>query len=198
MPNNGTLNSNTFNPTNQSFLLPNMPDISELVSGTFKDGTPVFTRSGKVQSRFSSSGNDFKGGHNGLDGIPVPQEEKDIFLSLQLLQEKVDNLEMEKANTQRVMEDLQREVYQLEAEKNELLKRRRSDSALGMGDSASDGENARDNQKLIAEKTSKWDNTSRGYEYIFLIFQQNLRHDLNLCKIVLRPPIAKSQRLNYD
>ena len=155
LPNNGTLNSNTFNPTNQSFLLPNMPDISELVSGTFKDGTPVFTRSGRVQSRFSSNGNNFNGGHSGLDSIPVPQEEKDIFLSLQLLQEKVDNLEMEKANTQRDMEELQREVYQLEAEKNELLKNRRSDSALGMGDSGNDEEYARDNQRLVAEKTSK-------------------------------------------
>jgi FtsZ-binding cell division protein ZapB len=153
-PSNGTVTSNTFNPTNQSFLLPNMPDISELVSGTFKDGTPVFTRSGKVQSRFSSNGSDWKA-HEGLDGIPVPQEEKDIFLSLQLLQEKVAALEMEKADTQRILEDLQKENYQLQAERDELQKRRRSDSALGMADSGSDGEYVRDNQKLVAEKTSK-------------------------------------------
>jgi hypothetical protein len=139
------------NQTNQSFLLPNMPDISELVSGTFKDGTPVFTRSGRVQSRFSSRGHDFNAGHNGLDGIPVPQEEKDIFLSLQLLQEKVDSLETEKATTQKVMEELQREVYQLQSERDDLLKRRRADSALG--DSGSDGEYGRDRQKLVAEKT---------------------------------------------
>jgi FtsZ-binding cell division protein ZapB len=152
-PSNGTTTSNTINPTNQSFLLPNMPDISELVSGTFKDGTPVFTRSGKVQSRFSSAGGDWKA-HDGLDGIPVPQEEKDIFLSLQLLQEKVAALEMEKADTQIILEDLQKENYQLQAEREEYQRRRRSDSALGMADSGSDGEYARDNQKLVAEKTS--------------------------------------------
>ena len=155
-PSNGTVTSNTFNPTNQSFLLPNMPDISELVSGTFKDGTPVFTRSGKVQSRFSSNGSNWKVDHNELDGITVPQDEKDIFLSLQLLQEKVDALEMEKADNQRVLEELQSQNYHLQAEKEELQRRHRSDSALGMADSGSDGESARDNQKLVAEKTSKF------------------------------------------
>jgi hypothetical protein len=155
-PSNGTMTSNTFNPTNQSFLLPNMPDISELVSGTFKDGTPVFTRSGKVQSRFSSNGSNWKVDHNDLDGITVPQDEKDIFLSLQLLQEKVDALDMEKADNQRALEELQNQNYHLQAEKEELQRRHRSDSALGMADSGSDGEYARGNQELVAEKTSKF------------------------------------------
>lgn len=154
-PSNGTMMSNTCNPTNQSFLLPNMPEISELVSGTFKDGTPVFTRSGKVQSRFSSNGGNWKVDHNELDGITVPQDEKDIFLSLQLLQEKVGALEMENADNQRALEELQNRNYHLQAEKEELQRRHRSDSALGMADSGSDGEYARDNQKLAAEKTSK-------------------------------------------
>jgi FtsZ-binding cell division protein ZapB len=156
-PSNSTVTSNTFNPTNQSFLLPNMPEISELVSGTFKDGTPVFTRSGKVQSRFSSTGGNWKADHNELDGITVPQDEKDIFLSLQLLQEKVDALEMEKADNQRALEELKTQNYRLQAEKEELQRRQRSDSALGMADSGSDGEYARDNQKLVAEKSSKFE-----------------------------------------
>jgi hypothetical protein len=156
-PSNSTVTSNTFNPTNQSFLLPNMPEISELVSGTFKDGTPVFARSGKVQSRFSSSGGNWKADHNELDGITVPQDEKDIFLSLQLLQEKVDALEMEKADNQRALEELTNQNYRLQAEKEELQRRQRSDSALGMADSGSDGEYARDNQKLVAEKSSKFE-----------------------------------------
>lgn len=162
-PSNGTVTSNTLNPTNQSFLLPNMPDISEVVSGTFKNGTPVFTRSGKVQTRFSSNSTERKA-HDGLDGIPIPQEEKDIFLSLQLLQEKVATLEMEKADTQNYLEELQNENYRLQAEREEFQKRRRSDSALGMADSGSDGEYARDNQKLVAEKTSKF---QRGNEVTY-------------------------------
>jgi hypothetical protein len=149
-PSNSTV-TNTINPTNQSFLLPNMPEISELVSGTFRDGTPIFTKSGKVQSRFLSNGTEKKAIHNDLDGIPVPQDEKDIFLSLQLLQEKVATLEMEKADNQRILEDLQKNNYQLQAEKEEYQRHRRSDSGLGMADSGSESEN----RKLVAEKTSK-------------------------------------------
>ncbi|KFY91279.1 hypothetical protein V500_04753 [Pseudogymnoascus sp. VKM F-4518 (FW-2643)] len=153
--NNATQNSNTANQTNQSFLLPNMPDLSELVSGSFKDGTPVFTRSGKVQSRFtSSSGKTPPGpGHVKLDNIPVPDEEKAIFISLQLLQDKVAMLEMEKADAQRVSQNLQDDNYQLQSENAQLQKHRRSDSALGMADSGSDGEYGKGNKNLIAEKT---------------------------------------------
>ncbi|KFY02021.1 hypothetical protein V490_00675 [Pseudogymnoascus sp. VKM F-3557] len=153
--NNATQNSNTANQTNQSFLLPNMPDLSELVSGSFKDGTPVFTRSGKVQSRFtSSSGRTPPGpGHVKLDNVPVPDEEKAIFISLQLLQDKVAMLEMEKADAQRVAQNLQDDNYQLQSENAQLQKHRRSDSALGMGDSGSDGEYGKGNKNIVAEKT---------------------------------------------
>ncbi|OBT83036.1 hypothetical protein VE02_09218 [Pseudogymnoascus sp. 03VT05] len=153
--NNATQNSNTANQTNQSFLLPNMPDLSELVSGSFKDGTPVFSRSGKVQSRFtSSSGRTPPGpGHVKLDNVPVPDEEKAIFISLQLLQDKVAMLEIEKADAQRVAQNLQDDNYQLQSENEQLQKNRRSDSALGMADSGSDGEYGKGNKNLIAEKT---------------------------------------------
>ncbi|KFZ14660.1 hypothetical protein V501_03133 [Pseudogymnoascus sp. VKM F-4519 (FW-2642)] len=153
--NNATQNSYTANQTNQSFLLPNMPDLSELVSGSFKDGTPVFTRSGKVQSRFtSSSGITPPGsGHVKLDNVPVPDEEKAIFISLQLLQDKVAMLEMEKADAQRVAQNLQDDNFQLQSENAQLQKHRRSDSALGMADSGSDGEFGKGNKNLVAEKT---------------------------------------------
>ena len=104
--------------------------------------------------------NNWKADHNELDGITVPQDEKDIFLSLQLLQEKVDALEMDKAENQRALEELQNENYHLQAEKDELQRRHRSDSALGMADSGSDAGYARDNQKLTAEKTSKFIRTT--------------------------------------
>jgi hypothetical protein len=140
--------------TQQSFLIPNMPDISELVSGTFKNGTPVFSASGKIQSRLSSHGGlPTKDDHGDLDGVPVDDEEKNIYLSLELLQDKVAALEMEKAEFQQTIDDLQRNNYQLQAENDELEKRRRTDS--GFGDSGNDADYARDNRKLISEKTSE-------------------------------------------
>lgn len=155
--NNNTQNSNAVNQTNQSFLLPNMPDLSELVSGSFKDGTPVFTNGGKAQSRFGpgSGKTPPRPVHTQLDSVPVPDEEKAIFISLQLLQDKVAMLEMEKADAQRVAREVQEDNYQLQSENAQLQRHRRSDSALGMADSGSDGEYAQGNKKLIAEKTSK-------------------------------------------
>lgn len=149
-----TAKSSTPNPTQQSFLLPNIPDISELVSGTFKDGTPVFTRNGKVQSRFSSvNGPPNHINFTPIDGIPVPDDEKAIFLSLQLLQDRISELEMERADNQKIIEDLKSDNYQLKAENKELEKNSRSDSALGMADSGSDG--GHESKKgLIADKTS--------------------------------------------
>ncbi|KAH8816537.1 hypothetical protein F5884DRAFT_748025 [Xylogone sp. PMI_703] len=148
-----TAKSSTPNPTQHSFLLPNMPDISELVSGTFKDGTPVFTRNGKVQSRFSSvSGPPNHINFAPIDGIPVPEDEKAIFLSLQLLQDRIAELEMERAENQKMVEDLQNENYQLKAENKELERNRRSDSALGMADSGSDGGSG-SRKNLLADKT---------------------------------------------
>lgn len=149
--------STTPNPTQQSFLLPNMPDISELVSGTFKDGTPVFSRSGKAPSRFSSGSSQrtlvTKQSHVPIDGIPVPEEEKAIFLSLQLLQDRVATLELEKTESQRLANELQKTNYELEAENKALHTRHRADSALG--DSGSDAEHGRGDQKLAADKFSK-------------------------------------------
>lgn len=180
--NNTTQNSNTVNQTNQSFLLPNMPDLSELVSGTFKDGAPVFSRNGKPQSRFASGSGKTppKPVHTLLDSVPVPDEEKAIFISLQLLQDKVAMLEMEKADAQRIAQELQHDNYQLQSENAQLQRHRRSDSALGMADSGSDGEYAQDNKKLIAEKTSKYIPSQPSTTRSPVNFFQNLKHNSNL------------------
>ncbi|KAI7520865.1 hypothetical protein KC331_g20025, partial [Hortaea werneckii] len=50
--NNPTAQSGTF--TANSFMLPDLPNISELVSGKRKDGTPVFNRNAASRSRFTS------------------------------------------------------------------------------------------------------------------------------------------------
>ncbi len=125
--------------TNQSFLLPNMDNLSELVSGSLRRPTGN-TPAGK--GRFSGNGKgSSKPDHVGITSVPVPEEEKAIFASLQLLEEKCDNLQREKANFQRQMEELQELNYKLESEINQTKKHRRSDSALG--DSGSDGERGR-------------------------------------------------------
>lgn len=148
-----TASSNTPNPTQQSFILPTMADVSHMVAAETGTGIPVVVRGGRVQSR---SQNGFSGRFNDVDGIEVPAEEEDIYLSVELLQSRVAQLELEKADSQRTINELKRENFQLQAETKELERRRRSDSALGMADGGSDSDRDR---SVIAEKTSKYESS---------------------------------------
>ncbi|KAH0560052.1 hypothetical protein GP486_003431 [Trichoglossum hirsutum] len=146
--------------TQQSFLLPDLPNLSELVSGVFNDGTPVFSRSGKPRSRFASStfprGNgNGKPDHVPVESIPVPGEERALFVSLRQLQDKFAGLENEKAEAEKRAEELRAENDILKAQKKERERNRRSDSALGMADSGSDGGEGYvgGNSNRVTEKT---------------------------------------------
>ena len=118
---NQNINPTTPNPTQQSFLLPNnMPEVSENISGTLLNGMP-FTRNGRVHSPSSAKRN---GAYGQVDGIPLPDEEEDIYKSLEIFKARVAILERENIELQRSMINLQNENDQLKLEN-------RSDSALG-------------------------------------------------------------------
>ena len=140
--------ASTTNPgTQQSFLLPDMPNMSELVSGVFEDGTPVFSRHGKSRpSRFVKSL-----GHADVNEIPIPEDEQAIFLSLKLLQDKIAVLERNQVEQEEVIHFLEQKNQALELERNQQRRRpsHRSDSALGH--SESDGEE----RKLAIERNRK-------------------------------------------
>lgn len=110
--------------TRQSFLLPDLPNISELVSGVYEDGTPVFPRQHRMRStRFVSPPHDgtdvsISREHIPLDAVPIPEDEKALFVSLRLLQDKVAELEMYKSEAERRIENYR--------EENALLKAGRS------------------------------------------------------------------------
>ncbi|KAJ5964309.1 uncharacterized protein N7479_004185 [Penicillium vulpinum] len=116
-------NTNTIGDTmtHQSFLLPDLPNISELVSGVYEDGTPVYSRQGKMRStRFVSPLHDHTDvslphDHMPLDAVPVPEDEKALFVHLRLLQDKVAELEMFKAEAERRMESYRQENSSLKA-----------------------------------------------------------------------------------
>ncbi|MCJ1393956.1 hypothetical protein MMC18_006833 [Xylographa bjoerkii] len=153
--NNATLSSG--NPgTEQSFILPDMPNISELVSGIFQDGTPVFSRHSKSRaSRFASAAQS-QGGYEYVEvaGIPVPEDEQAIFVSLRLLQDKVADLENAKAEAEATVQELQDKNQVLERERQETKRFRRSDSALGTTDGSDGAEDlGRGQRKWIIEKT---------------------------------------------
>ncbi|CAI7663690.1 unnamed protein product [Penicillium glandicola] len=119
-------NTNTIGDTmtHQSFLLPDLPNISELVSGVYEDGTPVYSRQGKMRStRFVSPLHDHTDvslphEHMPLGAVPVPEDEKALFVHLRLLQDKVAELEMFKSEAERRMDSYRQENSSLKANRS--------------------------------------------------------------------------------
>lgn len=134
--------------TQQSFLLPDMPNMSELVSGIFEDGTPVFSRRGKPRtSRFA-----VRHGHMGVGEVPVPEDEQAIFLSLKLLQDKIAVLEKNQNENEVIIGDLEQQNRALEsaaAQRNKLASHR---SNRAQTNSESDGED----RKIAIERNRKF------------------------------------------
>ena len=145
--------------TQQSFMLPDLPNISELVSGIYEDGTPVFSRHGKSRaSRFVSASAQTakRQDYIEVNEIPVPTDEQAIFLSLKLLQDKVATLEKTNAEAENTIQDLQHKNRVLEGEKNDRRRVPRTDSALGTTDSDGGQEIGGSQRKLLIEKNRKW------------------------------------------
>lgn len=90
------------NTTAHSFMLPDLPNIAELVSGVRKDGSPVFSKFTKGRSRFTSATYERQDDvtvtdHARVVSLPLPEDEKLIFASLQVLKDRVAELEAENA-----------------------------------------------------------------------------------------------------
>lgn len=139
-------------PTQRSFMLPDLPNLSELVSGVYQDGTPVFTRHGNPRTtRFMSTYHTDTGtkpGHVEVGSVPIPDDEKEIFVSLRLLQEKVAQLEHEKSETERNAEDMRQEALMLKSESGSRQKRERARS------NGNDDSSDKRTRKLAIEKSS--------------------------------------------
>ncbi|KAL4950779.1 hypothetical protein BDW69DRAFT_196983 [Aspergillus filifer] len=115
--------------TQQSFLLPDLPNLSDLVSGVYEDGTPVYSRQPRTRTtRFVSPPADLTDvslsrQHMPIDAVPIPEDEKALFVSLRLLQDKVSELERAKADAEKKMDDLRQENTFLKGGKSRHSKR---------------------------------------------------------------------------
>ncbi|KAA8648961.1 hypothetical protein EYZ11_005371 [Aspergillus tanneri] len=120
---NASLNAAGDTGTQQSFLLPDLPNLSELVSGVYEDGTPVYSRQNRARTtRFVSPPRDITDvsmtrEHLPLDAVPIPEDEKALFVSLRLLQDKVSELERTKAEAERRIEEMRQENVSLKSGK---------------------------------------------------------------------------------
>jgi hypothetical protein len=120
----------TQNTTAQSFILPDLPNLTELVSGVFEDGTPMFSKTTPARSRFSAPPNGGRRPHHiPIEGVPIPDEEKAIFSALQQLQDKMEQMEHEHSEAEKRIEEQELELIELRATTQAQEKLRRSDSA---------------------------------------------------------------------
>jgi len=150
-------------PTGRSFFLPAFRHLPDWTAGTLKfssmkNGVPIFTRSGV---RLRQSGDD----HGAVNAVDIPEEDEEIFVSMDKLQEEVRELHDHDAMLQREAEKLQREVNMLQSElKMYKGRKQRPDSALG---SESDGSFRRSGshdhglEAQIAELQDRLDQASR-------------------------------------
>lgn len=121
----------TQNQTTRSFFLPNLEHINDFISGALKlttarNGIPVFVKHGKVHDRGSRVGPE---DHDEVDAIEIPQDEQEIFISLDKIREEIQALQAHDDQVTKQAEQLQEEVYELELELSRY--RSRKDSAMG-------------------------------------------------------------------
>lgn len=137
----------TMGITQQSYLLPQMSDLSELISGYPGDVTRMSYKRGPFNNTR---------GHKPIDSIPIPHDERAILISMQHLQEKVADLESSKAEAEhrcmKLQDDLRKSEARVRLEQQktksaeEILTRKRS------GESAPGGSNDDDSQERLKEK----------------------------------------------
>ncbi|KAI5844532.1 hypothetical protein DFP73DRAFT_573349 [Morchella snyderi] len=136
--------------TQQSFMLPEMSDLSELISGYPGDATRMSMKRGPFGNTKD---------HRAIDSIPIPHDERAILMAMRLLQEKVAKLEESKAEAEHRCMRLETELRrsetrtQMERQKSravgENFERKRSgDSAFGGSDDGDSQERMREKAKL--------------------------------------------------
>lgn len=158
--NNATVQSVSY--TANSFMLPDLPNITELVSGVRNDGTPVFSRTTKsTRSRFTSgTSKPIRPTHDPIGSVPIPDEEKAIWSSLQLLKDKVAALEQDKAEADKRAEEYESEIIDLRSQL--MAERRRPDSALGSEEEGASDRWRNEKTKLQASIKALQDRLNRS------------------------------------
>ncbi|KAI9791442.1 MAG: hypothetical protein M1833_001519 [Piccolia ochrophora] len=130
--------------TPTAFDMPDFRNVSTVVTkGTPPSGPSRFTNNQSTRNRKTHK-----------EDVPVPQEEPDILVSLNIAQTRVDELEIEKVDWLKTVDQLNKEIAFLTAEKQEAETRKRRDSAVGLPES-DNAQWALERSKLEAELTHR-------------------------------------------
>lgn len=121
------------NSTVRSFVMPDISHLGDFVSGQLrfggaKNGVPVFVKHGRVRSRADIlPPND----HAEIDGIEIPEDEENIFVSMDMIRNEIEALQEHDEVVQEYALGLQQEVEHLQSQLKQHKHRRSIDSALG-------------------------------------------------------------------
>lgn len=139
--------------TAQSFLLPDVNNLTELFGASINNGTPGLLRTGLANRRVMSAHNGrVPGNFIPVGGIPIAEEERAILASLQMVRDRLAQVEQEKAEADLRIGEYELHVADLQAQIDAHTSLRRSDSALGSSDGESPS-NAKNKWKI--EKARK-------------------------------------------
>jgi len=160
--------TNQNNTNEQSFLLPNLAGISELIN---TEATRIYNTTASARKR---NPHGQPPSHRPIESIPVPQDNRAILMAMQLLQDKMAALEEQKSVTEKRCEDLKeqlrriRQKYEKEYQRarvaeDELARTKKSGPATAVGhlnaDTEALRENAEDKERskiaFMVEKMSK-------------------------------------------
>lgn len=96
--------TNQYIPNDQSFLLPNLAGISELIG---IEATRLYNNTASARKRNPQAQ---PPSHKPIESIPIPQDNRDILMAMQLLHNKVATLEEQKSDFEKRCEDLRNEL----------------------------------------------------------------------------------------
>ncbi|KAL8942066.1 MAG: hypothetical protein Q9216_001878 [Gyalolechia sp. 2 TL-2023] len=154
----GSLTSLPNGSTQPTLNIPPGTNLTDLFSGVVRQPPPMHTQQMRPRaSRFASAAKTQTVVEPKAEEIPVPVDERNLLQSIEILQDRVAELEVIKAQLEDTNTNLDQKNFELEIEKRELTARRRSDSAVSAAsvpDNASvdsKGQSAA-HRRLVAEK----------------------------------------------
>ncbi|KAK5630530.1 hypothetical protein RRF57_006245 [Xylaria bambusicola] len=126
-----TSSPSILNQTAHSFFLPQFSHLDDFLTGTlrwssFKNGTPIFVKHGRVHDRVTKRSPDH---HADFEDVNIPKEEEEIFVSLDKIREEIQILQEHDEHVSKQAEQLQSEVAELQDHIARLKSRK--DSAMG-------------------------------------------------------------------
>ncbi|KAL5614943.1 hypothetical protein BROUX41_005011 [Berkeleyomyces rouxiae] len=127
--------NDTMESTSRSFVLPDMSNLGDFVSGTLrfdgtvKNGVPILVKNGQVVDIHDQQ--HARNSHAVVDGLKVPEDEEKIFVSMDMIRDEIIALQEHDDMVQDYAEELQKEVEELQGQ-IDVLKSRSSGNTLNL------------------------------------------------------------------